>query len=65
MPEPETNNDHNPSESKTPSEEFAAYCDAEFERRLNSGTDFDEQRFRQIEKLVMDKLQRLEDEGRA
>ncbi len=51
--------------SKTPSEEFAAYCDAEFERRLNSGVDFDESRYRQAMKLVMDKLQHEEDGGRA
>ena len=65
MSETENNKDHDPSASKTPSEEFAAYCEAEFERRLNSGRDFDEQRYRQAEKLVMDKLQRLEAEGRA
>ena len=65
MSEPELKQEHDPAASKMPSEEFAAYCDAEFERRLNSGVDFDESRYRQAMKLVMDKLQHEEDGGRA
>lgn len=47
-----------------PSEEFAAYCEAEFERRLNSGDDFDEARYRRAMDMVLDRLRRLEDEAR-
>ena len=50
---------------KKPSEEFAAYCEAEFERRLNSGERFDEPRYRKAMAMVMDRLVRLEEEGRA
>ena len=62
-PEPEQEQDS--TAIKTPSQDFAAYCEAEFERRLNSGEDFDEQRYREAMQLVMGKLQRLEDEGEA
>ncbi len=46
-----------------PSEEFSLYCEAEFERRLNSGEDFDEDAYREAMELVMTKLQLLETEG--
>lgn len=46
-----------------PSEEFAAYCEAEFERRLNSGKVFDEAPYRRAMNLVVDRLQRMEDEA--
>lgn len=49
----------------TPSQDFAAFCEAEFERRRNSGADFDEQRYRSALALVMDKLERIESEGRS
>jgi len=45
----------------TSSEEFTSFCDAEFERRLNSGTNFDEQRYRQAMNLVLEKLRCHED----
>lgn len=48
-----------------PSDEFAAYCEAEFERRLNSGQEFDEMRYRKAMDMVLDRLTRLEQEGRA
>ena len=48
-----------------PSEEFAAYCEAEFERRLNSGESFDETRYRKAMTLVLDRLIRMEEEGRT
>lgn len=48
-----------------PSEEFAAYSEAEFERRLNSGEFFDEQRYRQAMQLVVEKLRRLEEGSRT
>ena len=50
---------------KKPSEEFAAYCKAEFERRLNSGEDFNETLYRRAMTLVLDRLSRLEEEGRS
>jgi hypothetical protein len=65
MSEPESSTASSPTESKTPSQEFALFCEAEFERRLNSGNDFDEQRYRRAMELVMEKLRRLEDEGRV
>ena len=51
--------------SRSPSEEFTAYCEAEFERRLNSGDDFDQARYEKARDLVLDRLQRLESEGKA
>ena len=50
---------------KQPSEEFSAYCEAEFERRLNSGESFDEDSYRKAMAMVIDRLQRLEREGRS
>ena len=44
-------------------EEFLAYCDAERERRLNSGEPFDEEAFEQAVQTVLDKLRVLADEG--
>lgn len=49
---------------KKPSEEFAAYCEAEFERRLNSGEDFNEVLYRRAMTMVLDRLVRLEEEER-
>jgi len=55
-----------PSEKQAaPSEEFAAYCEAEFERRLNSGNEFDETAYREAMDMVMKKLVLLEEEGLA
>jgi len=45
------------------SEEFLAYCEAERERRINSGEEFDEASFNQAMDLVLRKLKVLEDEG--
>ncbi|MCB1790339.1 MAG: hypothetical protein KDJ24_08575 [Gammaproteobacteria bacterium] len=57
---------HGPKNSgvKTPSEEFSAYCEAEFERRLNSGESFDEASYRKAMAMVLDRLVRREEEGR-
>lgn len=44
-------------------EEFLAYCNAERERRLNSGEPFDEEAFEQAIQMVLDKLRVLADEG--
>ncbi len=51
-------------ETKTPSEEFTAFCELEFERRLNSGQPFDEAAYRKAMSLVVDRLGRLELEGK-
>ncbi len=48
-----------------PSEEFALYCEAEFERRLNSGEDFDVSTYREAMEQVMTKLMLLEAESTA
>lgn len=47
--------------SKRPSEEFAAYCELELERRLNSGEPFDEEAYRRGMALVRERLTLLED----
>lgn len=49
---------------KTPAQEFVTYCEAEFERRLNSGESFDETLYRKAMAMVLDRLTRLEQEGR-
>lgn len=54
-----------PPGAKTPSEEFSAYCEAEFERRLNSGDAFEEKRYRKARDMVMERLIRLEQEGHS
>lgn len=51
--------------TRKPSEEFAAYCEAEFERRINSGKDFDESSYREAKGMVMEKLISIEEEGNA
>ena len=48
-----------------PSEEFVLYCEAEFERKLNSGEDFDVTAYREAMDLVMTRLKLLEAEGMA
>ena len=50
---------------KKPLEEFSAYCEAEFERRLNSGEAFDEAQYRKAMSMVLDRLIRMEGEGRS
>ena len=55
-----------PSERQAPpSVEFAAYCEAEFDRRLNSGDDFDAAAYQEAMEMVMKKLVLLEEEGLA
>lgn len=48
-----------------PSQEFAAYCEAEFERRANSGQPFDEAGYREAMEMVKRALEILEAEGKA
>ena len=50
---------------KKPSEEFVAYCEAEFERRLNSGESFDEAQYRHAMAMVLERLTALEQEVRS
>lgn len=45
-----------------PSEDFARYCDAEFERRLNSGDPFDEPLYLKAKEMVVERLVRFEEE---
>lgn len=46
-------------------EEFAAYCAAEFERRQNSGEEFDEAAYREAMEMALTRLRQLEEEGLA
>ena len=50
---------------RKPSEDFAAFCEAEFERRGNSGEEFDESLYRTAMRMVLDRLIEMEREGRA
>jgi hypothetical protein len=43
--------------------EFLDYCEAERERRRNSGESFDEAAFDQAVEMVLGKLRMLADEG--
>ncbi|WP_456378414.1 hypothetical protein [Thiolapillus sp.] len=47
------------------SEEFVAYCTAEFERRRNSGEEFDEAVYREAMEMTLTRLRQLEEEGLA
>jgi hypothetical protein len=59
--------DRTPSQSPeglgASAEEFLAYCNAERERRLNSGEAFDQEAFDAAIQMVLDKLRVLADEG--
>ncbi|MCU7914764.1 MAG: nodulation protein E [Candidatus Thiodiazotropha sp. (ex Gloverina cf. vestifex)] len=44
-------------------QEFMDYCNAERERRLNSGETFDQEAFDQAIEMVLSKLRVLADEG--
>ncbi|MES9905193.1 MAG: hypothetical protein ABW168_21275 [Sedimenticola sp.] len=52
-------------ESQGPSVDFSAYCEAEFERRKNSGEAFAEVDYREAMEMVLVKLRALEEEGYA
>ena len=47
------------------SEVFRKYCEAEFERRANTGDDFDEAPYREAMEMVLKRLRHLEAEGLA
>jgi len=42
------------------SEEFIAYCEGEFDRRMNSGDEFDEEGFREAMEVAREALDRIE-----
>lgn len=48
-----------------PTRDFSSYCEAEFERRKNSGDAFDEAAYREAMEMTLRRLQMLEDEGYA
>lgn len=52
-------------QQSSPSEDFSAYCEAEFERRQNSGKEFDEEGYREAMEMVLKKLVMMEEEGVA
>lgn len=62
-----TANDGSPPTKKSkiirPADEFAAFCETEFERRHNAGGAFDEQQYRRAMELVLERLARFEIEG--
>lgn len=47
------------------SEEFRKFCEAEFERRSNTGEEFDEAPYREAMEMVLKRLRQLEEEGHA
>ena len=53
------------SELEVPSQIFAAFCEAEFERRKNTGEQFDEGSYREAMAMTVRKLKALEEEGYA
>ena len=52
-------------EKVIPSQEFVRYCETEFEKRLNTGEDFDEATYRKAMDMVTAKLKLLEAENMA
>ncbi len=53
----------NTDELGVSAKEFLAYCNAERERRLNSGEAFDQQAFDEAVEIVLRKLRALAEEG--
>ncbi len=48
-----------------PVQEFTDYCEAEFERRGNSGEPFDEGVYREAMELALGKLRKLKEKGQG
>jgi len=48
-----------------PARDFSEYCEAEFERRRNSGNAFNEAAYREAMEMTLRRLQALEEEGYA
>ena len=53
------------SELLGPSRDFIEYCEAEFERRRNSGSHFAEDEYREAMEMTLRRLRALEEEGYA
>ena len=53
------------SQLQGPSEDFASYCEAVFERRRNAGEAFDEAAYREAMELSSHRLWQMEEEGQA
>ncbi|OOZ37096.1 hypothetical protein [Solemya velesiana gill symbiont] len=53
------------SELQGPSQDFTDYCEAEFERRRNSGEPIEEDEYREAMEMTLRRLRALEDEGYA
>lgn len=47
------------------SEEFRRFCEAELERRQNSGGEFDGETYREAMEMVVTRLRQLEEEGKT
>jgi hypothetical protein len=47
---------------KGPTRDFQEFCEQERQRRIRSGESFDQKRYDRVVKLVLDKLQALENE---
>lgn len=63
MPDSDANLSPRENPGNSPLQDFVDYCESEFERRINSGVDFDEAQYRKAMSLVTDKLAKLETEG--
>ena len=50
---------------KGPVKDFETFCEAELDRRRNSGEDFDESLFEEAVDLVVRRLKALEERGQA
>ena len=64
MPTPDTPSPERPARLRGASEDFAAYCELELDRRADSDGSFDEPAFRRAVALVLERLRDLEAEGR-
>ncbi len=65
MTDVQSDNPLSGGEPQGSSRDFAAYCEAEFERRRNSETEFDEAAYREAMEMTLRRLQLLEEEGYA
>lgn len=65
MSEQVEENSNDKTELEGSAKELAAYCEAEFERRRNSGEEFDEASYREAMEMTLRRLQMLEGEGYA
>ena len=52
----------NSADRRGPLQDFLAYCEAELERRRDTGNDFDEASYKEARDLVVRKFRTLEEE---